>query len=59
MSNSKLNGKNNFKKIVCTKTNIIYNSAKEGLIKYNINLSTLHNYLKERNPNKTTLIWLK
>ena len=45
------------KKLICTKTNKIYNCAKEALIDFNISYSTLIRYLKNKLPNKTTLIY--
>jgi len=45
------------KKVIDIKTGVVYKSAKEAAEKCNINISTLHNYLKGRNPNKTNLTW--
>lgn len=54
---SELRLKRDTKKVIDTKTGIIYKSAKEASEKCNINISTLHNYLKGRTPNKTNLTW--
>jgi group I intron endonuclease len=49
---------NNAKKVVDLQTNIIYDSAKEVSLKFNINYSTLKSYLNNRLFNKTNFKYL-
>ena len=49
---------NNAKKVIDLQTNIIYDSAKEVSLKFNINYSTLKSYLNNRLPNKTNFKYL-
>lgn len=52
------NVKINKRKIIDTNTGKIYNTAKEAALSFNINYSTLYNYLTERvTPNRTTLMY--
>jgi hypothetical protein len=46
----------NRKKVLNTKTGVIYDSIKEASIKNNINVSTLRDYLSGKSKNKTTLV---
>lgn len=46
------------KKIICTETGKIFGSVKEAAIHFNINYSTLKDYLRGHRTNKTTLIYL-
>ena len=46
----------NRKKVLNTKTGVVYDSIKEASIKNNINVSTLRDYLSGRSENKTTLV---
>ena len=45
------------KKVLDTKTGIIYNSLKDASIELGINYQTLKNYFRSNRNNKTTLIW--
>lgn len=49
---------NNAKKVIDLQTNIIYDSAKEVSLKFNINYSTLKSYLNNRLTNKTNFKYL-
>jgi hypothetical protein len=46
------------KKVIDTKTGVIYDSLKEASIKLNINYSTLKNNFRLDRTNKTNLIWM-
>lgn len=46
------------KKVVDLKTNIVYDSAKEVSLEFNINYSTLKAYLNNKLVNKTTFKYL-
>lgn len=48
----------NRKRIICTKTGNIYGSVKEAANHFNINYSTLKDYLRGFRTNKTTLTYL-
>ena len=45
------------KKVLDTKTGIIYNSLKDASIELGINYQTLKNYFRSNRNNKTTLTW--
>lgn len=61
ITNKQINGvKDRFsKKVLDTKTNIIYNSLKEASLKLGIKYSTLKNNFRPNRKNKTTLIWMQ
>ena len=45
------------KKVLDTKTNILYESLKDASLDLGINYHTLKNYFRSNRKNKTTLIW--
>jgi len=51
------NGLKNGITVLCTNTGIYYNSVRSAAIAYNINESTLRNYLKNSIKNKTSLVY--
>lgn len=59
ITEKQINGvKNRFsKKVLDTKTGIIYNSLKEASIDLKINYNTLKNNFRNNRNNKTSLIW--
>ena len=46
------------RKVINTKTNEIFGCAIDAANKLNIKPATLRNWLNNRNPNKSSLIWL-
>lgn len=57
--NHRLEKHSKAKLVVNTKTGVIYECAKIVSILFNINYSTLRDYLKNRRPNKTPFIYVK